>query len=169
MIVEHPTARLVRETDGGFELRVERGATLRAVPLAEGWRIDGSDLPEGWSLRRAVDTGSGFLLSTGERPDDEAARTSGMCAGAGEREARSLLTADGRLFRIVLRGPRDGRFELVGWETPGAYLVARPESTGWRIDPTSACGGIDDLRVIAVLFAAEVLDAEEPLVPGVSS
>jgi hypothetical protein len=65
----------------------------------------------------------------------------------------------------VRRGPREGGFELLGWETPGAYLTAQPASDGWKLAPTAACGGLVDLRAISVLFAAEVLDAEEPLRP----
>ena len=69
---------------------------------------------------------------------------------------------DGRLFRFALRGPRDCRFELSGRETPGAYLTARPQADGWQIEASPASGGIEDLRAISALFAAEILDSEEP-------
>ena len=71
-----------------------------------------------------------------------------------------LLLADGRLFRIVGRGPRDARFELLGWQMPGAYMIARPEPEGWRICPAPSCGAIADTGVLTILFAAEILAAE---------
>ncbi len=80
-----------------------------------------------------------------------------------ETGLKFLLLDDGRLFRIVLVGLRSGGLELLGWETPGAYLRARPEPSGWKLIPTAACGGLTDLRAISILFAAEILDSEEPL------
>jgi len=80
-----------------------------------------------------------------------------------ETGLKFLLLDDGRLFRIVLVGLRSGGLELLGWETPGAYLRARPDSSGWKLIPTAACGGLTDLRAISILFAAEILDSEEPL------
>lgn len=82
---------------------------------------------------------------------------------AGEAGLKFLLLDDGRLFRIVMCGPREGGFELQGWETPGAYLRAQPQSEGWRLAPTAACGGIEEIHVLSILLAAEVLDAEAPL------
>jgi hypothetical protein len=79
---------------------------------------------------------------------------------------RYLLTSDGRLYRIQLCGPRDGRFELSSWETPGAYLTARPEARGWRISPDPASAGLEEIRPLLILFAAEILDSEEALVAG---
>jgi len=80
-----------------------------------------------------------------------------------EAGLKFLLLDDGRLFRIVLGGSRDGGFELLGWETPGAYVRAQPESNGWKLIPMAACGGLTDLRAISILFAAEILDLEERL------
>jgi hypothetical protein len=76
--------------------------------------------------------------------------------------ARDLLLSDGRVFRFVLRGPDDARFEVSGWETPGAYLTARPTKRGWRITPEPASAGIHDIRPLLILFAAEILDSEAP-------
>jgi hypothetical protein len=79
-----------------------------------------------------------------------------------EAGLKYLLLDDGRLFRVVLCGPRDGGFELLGWETPGAYLKARPQPRGWSLVPTFACGGLEEIGVLSILFAAEVLVAEMP-------
>ncbi len=86
-----------------------------------------------------------------------------LVGGGSEAGLKFLLLDDGRLFRIVLGGSRDGGFELLGWETPGAYVRAQPEPSGWKLIPTVACGGLTDLRAISILFAAEILDSEEPL------
>ena len=86
-----------------------------------------------------------------------------LCGAGHVSDLRYLLMDDGRLFRIVFGGPRQGRYELLGWETPGAYLVALPDSDGWRIEPTPACSGIPEIRAITLLFAAEILDSEAPL------
>ena len=67
------------------------------------------------------------------------------------------------LFRIVRQGVRQTQFELIGWETPGAYLEAIPTESGWTLTATAAGGGIADLSVISILFAAEVLEADQPL------
>ena len=50
---------------------------------------------------------------------------------------------------------------MLGWETPGAYLVARPQSAGWTIAAMPACGGLQEIESLLVLFAAEILDAED--------
>ena len=94
----------------------------------------------------------------------EVGRTMPVVGGEGRAGLKFLLLDDGRLFRIALRGPRDGGFELLGWETPGAYIIARPEpNNGWSLIPTAACGGLTDLQAISVLMASEILDSEEPL------
>ncbi len=86
------------------------------------------------------------------------------CGLEGPSAPRNLLLEDGRLFRILPRGPREAGMELLSWEVPGAYFHARPEPRGFVLVPTVAAGGIADVRVLSLLLAAEVLDAEEPLV-----
>jgi hypothetical protein len=91
-----------------------------------------------------------------------------LVGGGCEAGPKFLLLDDGRLFRIVLRlrlrgSPPDGGFELLGWETPGAYLRAWPEPSGWKLVATAAGGGLTDLQAISILFAAEILNSEEPL------
>ena len=101
------------------------------------------------------------MLAT-ERDERELGRTLALEGVGHPLELRYFLMGDGRLFRFALRGPVDCRFELSGQETPGAYLTARPQADGWRIEASPASGGIEDLRALSVLFAAEILDAEEP-------
>ncbi len=113
-------------------------------------------------MRRAATSEGGFVLSAFDGRT-EVGRTMPLVGSGRETGLRFLLLDDGRLFRIVLRGSPDGGFELLGWETPGAYLSARPEPSGWKLVPTAACGGLTDLRAVSILFAAEILDSEEPL------
>ena len=68
--------------------------------------------------------------------------------------------ADGRVFRVVLRGPEDARFELLWWETSGAFLTARPGPQDWTITPEPAAAGLQEIRPLLILFAAEILHAE---------
>jgi hypothetical protein len=166
MIVGHPAQHLVRRGDDAFVLEHEPGGgSLRAEPAPGGWDIGGDDLSAGWFLRREESPGGGFSLRTGGA-DWEVSRTLALESVGQQRELRYLLMGDGRLFRIALRGPKDSRFELLGWETSGAYLTARPQAEGWRIEPNPASGGIPDIRALSLLFAAEILDSEEPLGTG---
>ena len=157
--VDHVDCRVVRLSDGGFALKA--GAQSHRVVAAEGgWIVESDDELDGWSLRRARTPGFVLHGKDGER---EIARTMPPVGTESESGLRFLLLEDGRLFRIVLRGPRDGRYELTGWETAGAYLTARPLAEGWSLEPTSACGGLDEIRVLCLMLAVEVLDAETAL------
>ncbi len=160
-MVDHSQRLLVRLPSGGFEIRAAGQPTIRVDPSGSGWRIDGVE-GRGWFLRRAATHGDGFVLQAFDGRT-EAGRTMPLVGGGREAGVKFLLLDDGRLFRIVLSGPPDGGFELLGWETPGAYLRARPEPSGWKLVPTAACGGLTDLRAVSILFAAEILDSEEPL------
>jgi hypothetical protein len=93
--------------------------------------------------------------------DRELGRTLALDSVGHPEEMRYFLMGDGRLFRFALRGPLDCRFELTGRETPGAYLTARPRRDGWHIEANPASGGIEDLRALTILVAAEILEAEE--------
>jgi len=157
--VDHAVRHVVRHPDGGFDLQAA-GRKQRVVSAEGGWSVEGDAEFDGWWLRRA--RVPGFVLQ-GKEGDREVARTMPPVGTATESGLRFLLLEDGRLFRIVLRGPRNGRYELMGWETTGPYLTARPEAEGWRLEPTSACGGLDEIRVLCLMLAAEVLDAEDAL------
>jgi len=161
---DHPDRYLARMANGGFEIETAGQPTVRVDPCGDGWRIEGQRGIEGWFLRRTAGDGVGFVLSEADGRT-EAGRTMPLVGTGREAGLRFLLLGDGRLFRIVRQGPRQVGFELLGWETPGAYLKALPEAKGWTLAPTAAAGGLDDLRAIGVLFAAEILDAEQALRP----
>ena len=154
-VFEHPELTLSRLDTGGFALAPIGQDPIRAEPDGDGWRLEGRPRLEGWRLER--DAVGGFVLCDPEVGTDESALT---LASVDDGSPRFLLLEDGRMFRIRLEGPRDGRFELSGWETPGAYLVARPEKREWKISPMPASGGLPELTTIWILFAAEILEAD---------
>ncbi len=161
--VAEPPARFVaRLPGGGFEIAADGAVAIRVVPAEDGWRVGGTDGLEGWILRRAAAERPGFVLGH-PGSGTEGGRTMPPVGLGQESGLRFLLLEDGRVFRIVRRGPRQQGFELLGWETSGAYLRAEPAAPGWRIAPTPAAGGLGELNVIAILFAAEITDAEDGL------
>lgn len=164
-VVDHKQRSVARLPHGGFILEVAGVPAARVVPTGTGWRIEGDPEMQGWSLRRAG-SGAGFVVSHDER---ELGRTMIACGMEGTTAPRNLLLEDGRLFRILPSGPREAGMDLLSWEVPGAYLRARPESRGFKLLPTVAASGLTDVRVLSLLFAAEVLDAEEPLLGTTSS
>ena len=157
---EHPEFLLTRGAGGGFDLRPEEGEGLRLAPVEVGWQAEGAARLGACSLVREHPERDGFVLRAAGG-GAELGRTLCLPESSPGLSLYYLLLDDGRMFRIVPCGPRDSRFELLGWEISGAYLVARPEGEGWRIAPTTACGGISDLEAILILFAAQILEADD--------
>jgi len=157
-VIDHPEQNLERLGTSGFCLTAASVESIRVVAEAEGWKVSGRGL-EGWKLGRDAEGLGRFRL---EQPgsDGSVAWTMAWPGEGRDSVGCCLLLRDGRLFRLLLRGPRDPRFELLGWETPGAYLVVRPAGAGWSIRPEPACGGLEDLREILILISAEILDAD---------
>ena len=157
-MIDHPEQNLERQGSGGFCLTAAGVKPIRVTAGDGGWTVSGRGL-DGWKLRRDTEGLGRFRL---EQPGSDGSVAWTMAWPGGERHSVGccLLMRDGRLFRLLLRGPRDARFELLGWETPGPYLVVRPTDTGWSVRPEPACGGLEDLREILVLISAEVLDAD---------
>ena len=166
MIFEHSAMRLVPLPGGGFALELDAGAEpVRVRADGAGHRVEASGGSGGFTLLRDDGPNGGFRALDGDGTR-ELGRTVGIGRLGDLREMRYVLLGDGSLFRVAPRAPREGGFEVSGCETSGAYLTARLEPGGWRIAPTPACGGLEDLRVLSVLFAAEILAAEEPIDPG---
>lgn len=104
------------------------------------------------------------LASDGERghfvqdpgSGDEIARTSRTGAASSD-----LVSADGRLFRVRLIGPRAPVVELAG-RYGGGLLEARPEAQGgWNVLRTAAGSVFEPALDVLVLFAAEVFSFDE--------
>jgi hypothetical protein len=161
--IDHANRRVRSLAGGGFVVEAQ-GATHRVLPAGDGWRIEADDELNGWRLQRSADPG--FVLLPGADGGAEAARTMSPVGIGPDSGVTFLLLGDGRLFRIALRGPRDARYELTGWETTGAYLTAQPDDEEWRLRPTSAAGGIEDIRVLCLMLAVGALDADGALGRG---
>jgi len=153
--IDHGVYRVLSIAEGGFALDGRK--PCRVVATADRWRLEAEDDLDGWWLRRSGN--QGFVLQRGHEAG-EVARTMPLVGAGAESGLRFLLLDDGRLFRIVLRGPRDGCYELMGWESPGAYMTAHPEEEGWSLRTTAAGSGLRDIRVLCLMLAAEVLEAE---------
>lgn len=164
-MTEHPLRSLRRTGSGGFALESDGAGAIRMEPAREGWKVVAEGEEACWLLARGGQAWGGFILREADG-ESEAGRTMALPGSGREPDLRYLLTSDGRLYRIRLRGPREGRYELQGWEVPGAYLTARPERDGWKITPEPASSGLREIRPLMILLAAEILDSEEPLAEG---
>ncbi len=151
----------------------------RVVPRGAGYvieqqgtvvvRVDPTELPSRFAVQSKLAELAGTCLLRGgadgillvATDGTELARSEPLAGLGRETGLRCLLLEDGRVFRGIARAGRSGGWELVGWEVPGAYLVARPdESNGWALDETPAGRGLESIDRLAVLLAAEVLDLD---------
>ncbi len=153
----YPERILTQRPDGGLRLQCAAGESFELCRDAGRLRVDEPSRCSGWTIQPDRDA-PGLVLLDGDDGNELARTSRGPGADAGAI-APSLLTADGRLFRIRSR-VRPPRFELCGWETPGAYLVIEPTEEGWRVRPTTASAGLAEIDTLTLLVAAEVLAAE---------
>lgn len=160
--VERPTWLLQPVASGGFVLEPAGGDPIKAVPAAEGWTISSSGTTHDARLKRPDDGKGGFVLLAADGVT-ESGRSSRLTPGTVADGPSHVLLDDGRLFCVALTGPADTGIELRGWETPGAYLVARPGEGGWRISSTPAGSGLEEVEALSIIFAAEILDAGREL------
>jgi len=152
------TGRLsLRAEPGGFSVGTPDGSSLVARSDGDAWIVTRSGDSVRWHLRRSEPRQSGFALSEGTG-GTEAGSTTPLDVFAPRRSVRYLQLADGRLFRVVPASPREAGVELAGWESEGAYMIARPAAAGWEIALTPASAGLADLEPMLILFGAEVLD-----------
>lgn len=164
-MIDHPVLDLTRDGRSGFVLRPEGGPPIRVRPRGDDWEVT-ADSPTPLAVLRRSEGSPGPFRLLESASGSELGRTLSLDGAAQRRELRYLLLGDGRLFRLRASVPAQAGFDLTGWVTPGAYLKARVHDAGWRLLPTPASGGIDDLLTLVLLFAAEILDADEPLVHG---
>jgi hypothetical protein len=160
--LEAEARRVERLEAGGFRIRTPQDGEIVAEPAADVWSVRLPASKTDWTLRRSDSTQGGFVLLA-EDGQTEVGRTARLDGLGFPANLYYLLLGDGRLFRIALCGPRESGFELLGWETPGAYLIARPDAAGWTLTPTPASYGLPDLRALLILFAAEILESEMPI------
>lgn len=143
---------------GGFVITPREGSPIRAVPVGHDLRIEGAASLEGCRLARGEGPGARFLLLADDGRT-EIGRSAALQAAENGGDERHLVMEDGRAYRLLLRGPADARFELLGWEAPGAYLTARCDPRGWWVFPEPASSGLREIRPLLVLLAAELLES----------
>jgi hypothetical protein len=153
---EHSLRRL---EGGGFVIDSPEGLPTRAHPGRGERRIDGRTPVGGCRLVRGEGPGERFLLLR-EDGRTEVGRSAALQPSEVAQGERDLVMEDGRAYRLLLQGPEDPRFELLGWETPGAYLTARPGSGGWVLTPEPSASGLREIGPLLVLVAAEILESE---------
>jgi len=154
---------LVRAPRGGFRLEGRGRSEIRALPGPEGFVVRGGGV-DGWLLERpGGDVGAGFILRRGAAPEAPEAARSMRPWDSGVPATAHFLTGEGRVYRMVFRGGSEGGLELRSWEVPGAYWKARPSARGFRLTRTVAGRELPDETALLVLFAAEVLETQEPL------
>lgn len=132
-----------------------RGALIR--PEGAGFLVEPDDGSAPMRIAPPGDGSSGLVLTGADGV--ERARTSALDPATGPA-GTTLLTADGRLFVVRAVGGTSFRFELLGWESPGAYLVAWPAQDGARIETTTAGRELPDRGAVLLLFATEVVRGE---------
>ena len=86
----------------------------------------------------------------------------------GERElgrvsadGTSILLADGRLFRVAVRGLSSPRVEVARWDVPGPYVVATPGNAGWKLERTAAGEALEGCETLEMLLSAAIESLEE--------
>jgi hypothetical protein len=154
----HPVRRARREDDGSFVMACEGGGEeIVARYGKERWDVRGLGAP---ATLTAGECG-GFVLEVAE-PGGGGGRTDCPVGLGRDAGLRFLLLDDGRLYRIVFRALAAPSVELHGWEVDGAYLTAHADGDDWLLHPTVSGEGLDDLRSMALLVTAEILDRERP-------
>ena len=143
----------LRFTAAGAVLGHEPRADAELRPTAAGglW-VEGSGGP-GRQFFRDQDTATLVLESAGEKCTASSTEPLGETGGV-----YYLLLADGRLFRLAPRGTRPGGFVLTGWDTPGPYLIARPDSVGWSLETQPAGRDLEGLRTLMFLVATRIVE-----------
>ena len=66
------------------------------------------------------------------------------------------MLADGRLFRVSVRGVSTPRIEVARWDVPGPYLIARPGASGWTIERTPAGRELEGCETVELLTTAAI-------------
>ena len=150
--------RLIGTLDQGFVLEDGTGTRLSATPEDTGFRIEGRGTTRVMLTEVREQGGWGFLVSSS---DADGSVELGRTTHAGGRDEGIspawVLLEDGRLFRVVARGVRTGTVELLGDETPGAYVSARPDEGGWMLSLTPAGSELEVGEILWILVAAEIL------------
>ena len=116
-------------------------------------------MPES-SIRSTPRPGGDHRFRPGDEPgekvlvvdDPDGERELGRVSGDGT----SILTADGRLFRVTVHGSGGGRIEAARWDLPGPYVVAREGRSGWSLERTPAGRALAGCDALELLLEAAI-------------
>lgn len=146
-------------SDGSFRLELVGSGIVTARPVAGGYLLGGAET-EGCRLEAPSDGSCGFVLIRDEEGTQEEIGRTTRDEGPGVQPV-DLLLQDGRMFRWTIRGARRPRFELSGWEVPGAYIEAIPGDGGWILRRTVAGNELEAPTSLFILLGAELAHAEQ--------
>jgi hypothetical protein len=146
-------------SDGVVHVLADDHEKTAMHPEGDGFRLTGSGSSPERRIVPARDTAGGFLLVRRDGAAEvELGRSTPLEDEVEESAPTYLLLDDGRLFRLLLRGPEDPRYELCCWESTAPYLEARRVSaTDWSLVPTLAGRELTGWDVILPLVATTVL------------
>jgi len=99
-------------------------------------------------FRPGDDPGETLLVLSEPSGERELGRVSG--------DGSSIVLADGRLFRVSVRGVSAPRIEVARWDVPGPYLIARPGASGWTIERTPAGRELEGCETVELLTTAAI-------------
>jgi len=147
--------RVLTVNDDGFRLEGAGCLGVEARLEDGGWRlVRGEDR---WLL-----TAEGCCLVLRDASGAERARWSASDGQACSGVSGSILTADGRLFLVGLRGGRQASVALSGWETDGPYWSATPAAGGWVLRRMPAGEELPDAdEAIVLTFAAALAELRD--------
>ena len=146
-----------RTADGGYVVEGVAGGALRARPADGGaFLLEAGGRPAG-TLGPVPSPASGWLLRGGASGDEELGRTTRADEALGACGGTTVLLADGRCFRMVVRWVPDAVVDLVGLEGPAEFLRARPTGVGWAAVWSAAGTFLRGDVALEALFAAELV------------
>jgi len=144
--------RLLQRPGCGFELL---GAeTIKVVPARAAWEVHGGRLAD--RCRVEPTAGSrGYRLVNADASWMGSA--SSLCGGEIGADPRSLLLADGALYRLIRSACG---FDLLSWEVAASYAAWRRREGQWCFDTNAAGDDLPGIEEIAILSAVMIV-AEE--------
>ena len=99
-------------------------------------------------FRPGDEPGGKVLVVAGPDGDVELGRVSG--------DGTSILLADGRLFRVEVRGVSRPCVEVARWDVPGPYVIARAGEAGWNLERTPAGEALPGCETLELLVTAAI-------------
>jgi hypothetical protein len=146
------TFRLLQRPGCGFELL--GAGTIKVVPVRAAWEVHGGRATDRCRLEPTAGSGGYRLVNADANWMGIASSLYGGEIGA---DPRSLLLADGALYRLIRSACG---FDLLSWEVAVSYAAWRRREGQWCFDANAAGNDLPGIEEIAILSAAMIV-AEE--------